>query len=259
LPPQSQWSAFQLACDFLETNGRAARVEMQLKSGLNAWIEASMLVSGPGWKSFSATLDQFQPPPFGPEPFDPRQVRTLVVNIRMMEGNVMYDGRVDNIRFIAPSRWRPADLTLGSFRSANSTAFRDSDGDGLPDSFETGTGIFVNETNTGTQAGVADSDGDGMTDWEEVRCRTNPNQAADVLALEVELDPFGAPSLIWNGRAGVQYTIEASEGSPGGAPGFCPVPGWIDLTPALDSTVSTTLPVPAQGVPVFYRLRVSRP
>ena len=40
----------------------------------------------------------------------------------------------------------------------------DSDGDGLPDSVETGTGIYVDSTNTGTDPNLADTDGDGLSD-----------------------------------------------------------------------------------------------
>ena len=40
----------------------------------------------------------------------------------------------------------------------------DADGDGLPDSVETGTGIYVDSTNTGTDPNLADTDGDGLSD-----------------------------------------------------------------------------------------------
>lgn len=44
----------------------------------------------------------------------------------------------------------------------------DSDGDGLPDCVETGTGVFVDETDTGTDPHQADTDGDGIPDGDEV-------------------------------------------------------------------------------------------
>jgi len=44
----------------------------------------------------------------------------------------------------------------------------DSDNDGLPDSVETNTGHFVNNTNTGTDPHNADTDGDGIKDGDEV-------------------------------------------------------------------------------------------
>jgi len=52
----------------------------------------------------------------------------------------------------------------------------DTDGDGVPDKFETGTGIFLSPTDTGTSATAPDSDGDGLSDGQEVYIHhSNPN------------------------------------------------------------------------------------
>ena len=51
----------------------------------------------------------------------------------------------------------------------------DSDGDGLPDGIETGTGLFVDETDTGTGADNPDSDGDTVLDGDELTRGTNPH------------------------------------------------------------------------------------
>lgn len=56
----------------------------------------------------------------------------------------------------------------------------DTDGDGLTDNVETGTGIWVSATNTGSNPLLADTDGDGLTDGFEVNLKplaTNPNLA----------------------------------------------------------------------------------
>jgi hypothetical protein len=44
----------------------------------------------------------------------------------------------------------------------------DDDGDGLPDTVETGTGIYVSPSNTGTFSLIADSDGDGLLDGDDL-------------------------------------------------------------------------------------------
>jgi hypothetical protein len=55
----------------------------------------------------------------------------------------------------------------------------DDDGDGLSDLVETGTGIFVNASNTGTNALNPDTDGDGFSDGLEVQAGSNPNSGGD--------------------------------------------------------------------------------
>jgi hypothetical protein len=52
----------------------------------------------------------------------------------------------------------------------------DADGDGLCDSVETNTGIYVDASNTGSNPNSDDSDGDGLKDGDEVNTfGTNPN------------------------------------------------------------------------------------
>jgi hypothetical protein len=52
----------------------------------------------------------------------------------------------------------------------------DTDSDGLDDSVETGTGVYVDPNDTGTDPNNADTDADGLTDGDEVTSyNTNPN------------------------------------------------------------------------------------
>jgi hypothetical protein len=51
----------------------------------------------------------------------------------------------------------------------------DDDGDGLLDTVETGTGLFVSASDTGTYPFDPDSDGDGIDDGVEVARGTDPN------------------------------------------------------------------------------------
>lgn len=55
----------------------------------------------------------------------------------------------------------------------------DSDGDGLSDSVETNTGSFASATDTGTSPVNADSDGDGYGDGTEVALGSDPTDAQD--------------------------------------------------------------------------------
>lgn len=53
----------------------------------------------------------------------------------------------------------------------------DDDGDGLLDSVETNTGVFVSASDTGSDPNQADSDGDGIDDGSEVANGSDPNDA----------------------------------------------------------------------------------
>jgi hypothetical protein len=52
---------------------------------------------------------------------------------------------------------------------------KDSDVDGLANWVETGTGIYIGPSNTGSSPTNSDSDGDGISDGAEVTARTDPN------------------------------------------------------------------------------------
>jgi len=73
---------------------------------------------------------------------------------------------------------------IGIDRNENGTfdfseANPDTDGDGLLDSVETDTGIYVSPTNTGTDPNDPDSDNDGVNDGAEVLAGTDPNNPPD--------------------------------------------------------------------------------
>jgi len=57
----------------------------------------------------------------------------------------------------------------------------DTDGDGLPDVIETGTGVWVDDSNTGADPHNTDSDGDKVSDGDEWHADTDPNDAGDLL------------------------------------------------------------------------------
>jgi hypothetical protein len=60
----------------------------------------------------------------------------------------------------------------------------DDDGDGLLDTVETDTGLYVDENDTGTDPLLADSDADGFDDAFEISAGTDPN------------DPYSFPGAV---------------------------------------------------------------
>lgn len=65
----------------------------------------------------------------------------------------------------------------------------DSDGDGLADWVETGSGVFLGAANTGSNPDSADTDGDGINDGVEVAGRTDPNNNDTGKAVIVIISP----------------------------------------------------------------------
>ncbi len=69
-----------------------------------------------------------------------------------------------------------AGVSKNAFALARYEGEIDTDGDGIPDRFETGTGIYVSPNDTGTSPTNPDSDGDGLSDGAEVNAyHSNPN------------------------------------------------------------------------------------
>jgi len=67
----------------------------------------------------------------------------------------------------------------------------DDDGDGLPDTVESGRGIFVGPGDVGSSPVVSDSDGDGFADGTEVAAGTDPNDPMSF--------PVGVPAVGFTG------------------------------------------------------------
>jgi hypothetical protein len=115
-----QWTNYVFAYDFNEARGLACQVELQAKSGPNEWIEYVRVYDpGPnGWHNIRASLDQFVTPG-GVGAFDARNVRSLVLNIRMTTASEVFVGSFDNVRFLTPVSLFPAETRYGIYESAN--------------------------------------------------------------------------------------------------------------------------------------------
>ena len=99
----------------------------------------------------------------------------------------------------------------------------DTDGDGILDKYETGTGIYVSPTNTGTSPTNPDTDGDGLTDGQEVNTyHSNPNIAdtdGDGFSDGFEVstgfsptDPASTPDTLSSIRIAAEYRFNAANG-----------------------------------------------
>ena len=109
--------------------------------------------------------------------------------------------------------------------------YPDTDGDGISDIYETGTGIYVSPEDTGTSPTNPDTDGDGLTDGQEVNTyHSNPNIKDtdgdgfdDGFEVSTGFSPTSAASIPdaqssirtaaeyrFNAALGISYRIEAS-------------------------------------------------
>ena len=107
-----------------------------------------------------------------------------IASQRFMAPSTIAYAQASRLRFVARSlktiiALADTSLTTSSvdvILDAVSISGVDTDGDGVPDFYETGTGVYVSPTNTGTNPAVADTDGDGLNDGVEInQYATNPN------------------------------------------------------------------------------------
>lgn len=84
----------------------------------------------------------------------------------------------------------------------------DDDGDGLLDVFETGTGVYVSPTDTGTSPVDADSDDDGWSDGSELANGFDPNDP-----LSPGPPPAVVPMLGWIARGALGLGLLVSGGA----------------------------------------------
>jgi hypothetical protein len=83
----------------------------------------------------------------------------------------------------------------------------DTDGDGMPDKYETKYGL---QPNNPADANL-DSDGDGMTNLQEYRAGTNPKSAASRLAVSSLTFSNGLPQVGFQSVAGKTYRVEYTD------------------------------------------------
>ena len=142
-----------------------------------------------------------------------------------VEGSTFFPGSLDEVRIYNRA------LSASDVQQLMASEDPDTDGDGIRDRFETGTGIYVSPEDTGTSPTNPDSDGDGLSDGDELNSyHTNPNLTdtdgdgfSDSFEISTGFDPTSTastPDAIssirvaaeyrFNAALGVSYRIEAS-------------------------------------------------
>lgn len=123
----------------------------------------------------------------------------------------------------------------------------DSDGDGLDDSVETNTGVYVSETDTGTDPNNPDTDNDGVPDGLEITEGTDPTNLNDFNSFSTGLVayyPFdgNANDESGNGNDGVNNNASLTSdryGNPSQSYDFNGVNSYIEMQDTADFTVSS--------------------
>ncbi len=254
---RAQWTNYSLAFDFKEASAHQCVMELQVKSSANDWIGfTNAYQPGPNqWATLTATLDQF----ITNGMFNASHIEALVVNIQMLDKNATFLGSFDNIRFNAPETPNPPESGYGIYDSSNDS-LPDSDRDGIADVYETGTGVYVSPTNTGTNPNLADTDGDGLSDRFEIIAGTNPNLAGDMFRIQsVQRNTNGSVALSWLARTNKVYGISYLDGDLFEGAQFGPLEGVKSFTVATNGLFQTIDSYATNSPQRSYRISVRNP
>ena len=133
------------------------------------------------------------------------------------------------------------------FVRVNSAATLDSDGDGMPDSYELANGFNKNDPSDAAQ----DADGDGLTNLQEYRAGTNPRDSNSVLRITRITRQGNGAVITFLSATGKTYAIELATNLP---PTF-----WQTLTnigPVTSTNVVLTTSIGTNPPRGFYRVRL---
>jgi hypothetical protein len=160
--------------------------------------------------------------------------------------------------------------------SADEIIFQDSDNDLLYDHVETNTGLFISESNTGTNPNAFDSDGDGLSDYDEIYIHnSDPNNSdtdndgiSDSLELAIQSNPLVESNEIVNllNSEGFYKTSEIIDVRPGStmievSENQATVQLQMEESSDLQSWEATgtpaTMTIPADAETKFFRFKMA--
>ncbi len=239
---------------FYEKTNRSTRLEMQVKDSTGGYNSYTTNYAGAGpWDTIRANLNQFT------GTLNPNDVKELDILVWMLEVNTQYVGHIDNVQFTGTVSGATGPFTNGLYLSiSDSSTQTDTDGDGIPDIYETNTGIYNGPTDTGTNPNNPDTDGDGLNDGDEVIAGTNPNSASSVFTLDQLLSSGSSGMQIeWFARTGKVYSIHYLDGSLV-TNSFNPLGAWTNIVVASEGVTNVTDTTASGTTNRFYRIAVRR-